>query len=1094
MFSFIKKYQSGGMLDVNAMRADIKGDRKFFKDGDYTMAGRRRLSAIQSIDDNQARGLKYDINDGTETFKIVDAYGNRIDGDIEGVGMGLKEGRGNPLYGLVGRENVAKKEISKTLAGGSQYLIKKTVQPTTPEPTRGGPEPDVAPTRSVIDVALPSGPKNVALRKRGYEGGVKNDFGGRAYRSDLSSITSGIRPPGGYGGAGGVKGNLENAEFQFSSSDLPESQADYAKGVEENLRGLFRTVHNDAVGGGSFNMYTGSGGPSNPAQFRAANVDPYFKEMQARKGGNDPTAFKGMTTYALEQAYNKEKKTADGMYFNQAEETTKQALAYLEDQINRLTVDNSFVSDEEKQGTINYLRSKQEQISLKLDDVYSNRASEDAFKAFYNGEVPGASGDITLQRHWDKDKQKVVSHEQFWDQVGEQHVIAQKADAAALKQGGESHYYKTAKEKAALIDHMHQYRKFYGDYDIIGGNQNWGKDSKYDKSRPVSYFIDEINNPTKDHEDFYLPKWDQEISQHVDLTNITYGNTKNLSRDQHKWRAQHIAEAVASGKSTSKWDWKVWSVDFGDTTQMYYFNPNRGGGVVGRLMKSKTGYWMPVLKTDTLAYLKKGIFERAESKRKGGVIDMLGLHTIKTLIPKVQKAQLGGIDWSAINGILEKQKQNQFYPSISGYTPEEDARRAGIQDDWAAGVASGMNDPRYGQTMNYADAPTAEEVAKNKLIEGRDATAMSIRGAGGPNDIYPTTNPKGSGGPNDLEPSHGDNANNQRLKGKGKYRQEGREGDKKSFNERGFGFSKTGLNTPMGELQYGDISNLIFAIRAKNKKIAEVPVFQEKFTAAGARNVLAARDIDASMLNAAENEIANSRSQYQGSDPIMDMIGKNMAHESKRSAKLQLIASRSQYRRGEEDRVASEMEQRRQQLSADRLRATDTENRNEERLIQGEAMKAAELVRKESQFDQNINSIIQNIQGRGNMKAAANKQFEQGISVTKHQDDVAGLQGQKQGFLDNRSNFLVQSQNLERQYNAAQTSGDTEAMDRLLEQKSYIEQRYAQNEQNLVTISGMLARLQSIDSEGLKKESAQIDRGQGLFSSYGAGGKLQPRR
>ena len=75
MYPFTRKYQTGGKLDTNAMRDDVSKDGDFFRDGNYTQKGRRRLAAIQKVEDNQDRGLSYNIDDSTGSFEIVDAVG-----------------------------------------------------------------------------------------------------------------------------------------------------------------------------------------------------------------------------------------------------------------------------------------------------------------------------------------------------------------------------------------------------------------------------------------------------------------------------------------------------------------------------------------------------------------------------------------------------------------------------------------------------------------------------------------------------------------------------------------------------------------------------------------------------------------------------------------------------------------------------------------------------------------------------------------------------------------------------------------------------------------------------------------------------------
>ena len=76
LFNSVKRFQSGGIIDTDAMKNAIKDDITLFKEGSYTASGRKRLAAIQAIEDNQKQGFRYIIDDANETFNIVDESGN----------------------------------------------------------------------------------------------------------------------------------------------------------------------------------------------------------------------------------------------------------------------------------------------------------------------------------------------------------------------------------------------------------------------------------------------------------------------------------------------------------------------------------------------------------------------------------------------------------------------------------------------------------------------------------------------------------------------------------------------------------------------------------------------------------------------------------------------------------------------------------------------------------------------------------------------------------------------------------------------------------------------------------------------------------
>jgi len=129
MLEYIKKFDEGGIINVEAMRKDIKNDPRFFdkKNGNFTRSGKERLAAIEEISTVQDKGLKYKINDNN-TFDIVDKSG-KITNTVEG--KGIETGRKiTPFYGTVNKEKRSKKEVSK-LMGEVRRDSGKKETPTT---------------------------------------------------------------------------------------------------------------------------------------------------------------------------------------------------------------------------------------------------------------------------------------------------------------------------------------------------------------------------------------------------------------------------------------------------------------------------------------------------------------------------------------------------------------------------------------------------------------------------------------------------------------------------------------------------------------------------------------------------------------------------------------------------------------------------------------------------------------------------------------------------------------------------------------------------------------------------------------------------
>jgi len=186
-------------------------------------------------------------------------------------------------------------------------------------------------------------------------------------------------------------------------------------------------------------------------------------------------------------------------------------------------------------------------------------------------------------------------------------------------------------------------------------------------------------------------------------------------------------------------------------------------------------------------------------------------------------------------------------------------------------------------------------------------------------------------------------------------------------------FSRTGINTPLGEVQYNDIAQYYLAKRARDRKVGDVKLNLKKHIDQGYNNVLAARDIDTAMLNQADQEIAKISSGYKGSDPMMAMVANKMAGEAKNKAKMGVISERADFRGKEEKRVFDAMNVVRKQKSDDNVRANDTRFANNQLKFNAELAAVKEKAAREYKFDNVKGKLLTNIQGRANTNAALEK-------------------------------------------------------------------------------------------------------------------------
>ena len=185
--------------------------------------------------------------------------------------------------------------------------------------------------------------------------------------------------------------------------------------------------------------------------------------------------------------------------------------------------------------------------------------------------------------------------------------------------------------------------------------------------------------------------------------------------------------------------------------------------------------------------------------------------------------------------------------------------------------------------------------------------------------------------------------------------------------------SKTGINTPLGEVQYNDIAQYYLAKRARDRKVGDVPLNLKKHIDKGSDNVMAARDIDRGMLNEAEQEIAKISSGYKGSDPLMAMVSNQMAGERKSKARLGLISERAAFRAKEKERVFNDINASNKQKSADNVRANETRFDNNQLKFEAELAAVTAKAAREAKFDNVRGKLSSNLQSRANTNASLGK-------------------------------------------------------------------------------------------------------------------------
>ena len=1079
------------MLDVDAMRSDLRNNEHYYKKGAYTGAGRRHLAAIAEIEANQNRGLSYVVDDEKQTFRIVDANGNKVTGS-EGRGVGVGE-RAGLLYGTLGRERAEKKHISQLMSRASNYYI----QPSSNEDLNPAPsgEPNVGKTDAGSSTPSSSGITDTAevtdttgtttesttkkaepakeTKKRkdefDYADAFISSMKGQGAANAGVRVSAGPAMSGGTATGGGATEGATEETTTTTDGDglitmspieaLPEDWSDYEEIFNQNLEGLMAvdyqfssyTEDEEAPAGkldykGPYKYdFQGYLAATSGRDTRLQSLRDYQSALQKGQAVDSDeiitieTTGRGKYTKKaseaslteIENAISYEVNSEKNLFLTQAEKNKDAAIGYIQSEIDRINNIKDWGDPKDQSRIISYLNAKEKELGLKFDKLYGD-VNEKSFVEFYGGadKVPVPKNVKTTGRFWIPEEKAIVKEDKY-----REYLANLVKDSEAKKIGGD--IYENTTQKQYIIDHLRKYKKLYGDrrYDAAGAS---------DQGR-IAKMLEQLENPSSskiNDYDWLFPTWDEDV-----LKQKWYGELEGTGYIDFLNNLPTINKTPNNLKGDS---WKMWKTGTGKdkhgNLMISYWNPTTKK--IGQLKKIN-GTWVPAPKWDSYRYTKWNWGEnelggfsyypskKVESKRDGGVINNtkeMELSKSNKLVPRldlrVQKAQLGTLDWETMNKISSD---------------------IGALSWMAKNPGKGYTD--YAKMMGYEKDKKENTTIFDAENDGK---------------VDPPTKPSGE---DDMKI----------LNDLGLYFDENGDfiipKDNKKF---GAVVSKTGINTPIGEIQYGDIANLIFTMRAKNRKVGDLPVRLPKAIQMGSRNVKAAGDMDASMLAKAENEIAkiSGKNIYSGSDVNTSMIANKMAGEQKEKFKQDLIAKRAEYRHASKQKEFDELNLKASEDRADVARLVENENIIDRIKQDRDAKTLAEEARVQSMTDQNLNSIIQQIQGRSNADALGIKNLKSGLMNQQYQSEIAAAQKEIQSYDAALSQLRMQVLD-------AQQTNNTSALETLSKQAALI-MKYKKE------ATEKLAKLNTIDVDSMVNEANIINRGE-IIGSFKKGGKLIPR-
>jgi len=930
MYYLIKRYQSGGKLDTEAMRKDIKSDERFFKDGVYTSKGKRRLAAVQQIEDTQKKGLLYKINEEEGTFSIEGSNADKA----EGKGLRTDEN----TIAFLNKNKRARKEVSKALVNAKYQKEAEnkdananqnktaSASSTTDGASTVNQGTVVKPTSSATAVVAdaPKDKKKIALSPTDKGNGGGNGGGSGDGSADPVEVEEGD--------------DAANIIKEIPAlAALNDQWKPWAQGVQEDIEKLSR----------SSNTLTSY----DPEIAKVRNVlenriVQYEKELKLRaQGGAGNPLFSKVSTNTLKKGLAITKDEIKNHYITDLNRTFAPISQLLKDKMAHL---DTFIVDapagqEEAESSKEARKAK-----VALEHFYRENADKKfkTEKAIESGEgmnafhtmlgFDPASKDSPLSGaySYNPDTKVVELFKRGVNQEVEDEAI--KAVDLEMEDGDVDSV--LSNMSAALAQMQYDPRKniVAADRDRIAelSGKIWEAEN--------SYFTDGYSAEEEEELNTLLAKYKgiarSRFMSESELRDIWNTNENKINYTKPLDPSKFTTDEMIKRLFTDNADNKVMTISPTESTKdlldKIFSGSFRKGGKL--IPKAAAGIKMPVVKNSNVPY-------------------DLGKPRLKMENP------------------LDTPQPGSSIPIAHEYTltpPVFSVDKFLINKPW-------VNKPSL-PSFEFQETPVDFDPSSDtKLRSFAKAAPMSF-------DFKPMFEVKEplqqQGDQQVLE----DSWLKKLFKKPKMLRQTGNEED----TDPGIAlFSRTGINTPVGEVQYNDIAQLALALRAKNKKIADVPVRLDKFASQGSRNVLAARDIDAGMLNEANKAISAMGTRYQGSDPVMSLVSSKINNKNMATERGKLIANRAQYRRSEEDRVANEMETKRQQEVANLQNETAVRNLNNQRLGQADLARAQAEQQRDAQFYQTLGTLFNKMEARAVTSAADRRNALAQQSAAKYQAD-----------------------------------------------------------------------------------------------------------
>lgn len=942
MFDYIKKYQSGGsLIDTDAMMDDLKVDPSFFKEGKYTSKGRRRLAAIQQIDDNQSKGLSYKIDDKSAKFSIVDKEGSRVD-DSDGRGLATDENRF-----AISSSKRSRKEVSKAISGASKYIIKSSnkLNEKKDKPKAEDKAEDKAKVKAKVKAkakVIEAGTEVVTTTTP-------------ATTPATTTATTAVATP------AATPATTVPPQSNIYTDGLDKKWNTYSDVLDKNVAKLKTSVYGDKA----FDLFT-SKKATNPRLIskQVALLEAELDKRAVNKAnGTEYKSENELSDDDLEEEIKNLKEGVSSSYSDQIKFSNFGTMSYLDDEIEKIKK-TKFSKESDKLKVLRLIEGKKKALGSNYDNsgVFENYNNE-SFSKFYKN-LPGFSG-VDNQFYWDEDSKSILNR-----------IATDAEEDKEFKEFDLTPPLSTDSTANVTVEPIKEQKKVIVE-PIKKKLTGRIKGSDLFAPSPIKALFDRIGEWANGEDT--SPKEEKIEEAIIPTKNLVERKAIIKERRLAAIKIRSISPAGAQSyeaaltqfyNTTDKIEREKAGKRMAELEKKYILNKKEEPKVKIKVRTAAQKYVDGLENKKPQNYYKNGgsLEPRLGKYVKGGVLKF----QVGNKLPSFLKTSIDGS--STYQQLLAKQDQENRRlqkardPATYSLLPKQ----AKPYKYDTSGNMSALTTPISNKFPVVVPTAVPQTLTTTPFLteEQKEANNEANRVASMERILSRT----------------GDQKLVAKKKSNKLYKQEG--DVKTSEGKDILSLSRTGLNTPMGEIQYNDVAQFALALRAKNKKVGDLPLFQKKFVSSGSRNVLAARDMDKSQLDEAKRSISKMQSGYNGSDPVIAMISQRMAGEARSNANVKLTSQRAAGIRAEENRVSEQMEQKRTQQAANLRDRMSVTNENELLRVNAKVQEVVEKQRKESEFYNTLGSISSAMQGRTNAKTAGLKTLKAGINNQEYQAKI----------------------------------------------------------------------------------------------------------